>query len=107
MRATLSTMWLSEGKLPRSATIVLRPGRSRAAATSSLNRLTEMVSVTVTWCGAAPSSGASLAPMRPGDSYHPAAFQERIRPVPHSSSIVRSTRAATPFGTAPSELPSR
>ena len=58
--------------------MVLRPGRSRAAATSSLNRLTEIVSVTVMWCGAAPSSGASFAPMRPGDSYHPAAFQERM-----------------------------
>ena len=85
----------------------MRLGRMRAAATSSLNRLTEIVSVTVTWCGAAPSNGASLAPMRPGDSYHPAAFHERISPAPHSSSMVRATRAATPFGTAPSELPSR
>ena len=48
-----------------------------------------------------------FAPIRPGDSYQPAAFHERIRPTPHSSSIVLATRSATPFGSAPSELPSR
>jgi hypothetical protein len=29
-----------------------------------------------------------------------------MRPVPHSCSIVFATRSATPFGRAPSELPS-
>src|SRR4051812_15862343 len=45
--------------------------------------------------------------MRSGASHQPAAFHERINPSPHSCSIVRARRSATPRGRAPSELPSR
>ena len=107
MRHTLSTMWLSDGKLPSSATILRRPGRMRAAETSSLNRFTEMVSVTVTWCGAAPSIGRELRPDPPGRGIPagrvPGADEADAPFLLHH----RLDVADTPLGNAPSELPSR
>ena len=73
----------------------------------SLNRFTEIESVTITSSAAAPISRAILAAVRCGAVYQPASFHERISPCAHSRSIASRIRAATARGMAPSELPSR
>ncbi len=95
-------MW----KLPLSESRVLRSDR-RAAATSNLNRFTEVESATITSCGLAPISGAILAPIRCGAPIQSRLFQLRISSSPHSSVDHLRWRAAAALGSGPSELPSR
>ena len=73
----------SVGKLPRSETTMCRPGRRPSAAASSLNRLTEVESATITSCAFAPIRRAILAPRRCGRSTQPCRFQLVIRSSPH------------------------
>ena len=79
----------------------------RAAALSTLKRLTEVESATTSSPGAAPTSRPILSPTRRGSSIQPALFQLRIRPWPHSRVTTSCTRAAVARGSTPSELPSR
>jgi len=104
--ATPLAIWRSVWKLPLSESNVLRSDR-RAAATSNLNRFTEVESVTITSWGLAPISGASLAPTRCGALIQSAVFQLRISPSAHSFSTTSRWCGATALGKGPSELPSR
>jgi len=72
-----------------------------------LNRLTDVLSATITSPALAPISDPILPPIRAGASIQWAAFQLRISPLPHSCAITSSSRVAVPRGSAPSELPSR
>ena len=93
--------------MSRSDTTTDRSGRIRSALTNTWNKLAEVESATTTSPDAAPTSGAIRSPTSVGLVNHDASFQLRIRPRPHSSVIVRPTRASVFFGSAPSELPSR
>ncbi len=104
-------MYRSVGKLLRSLTSRRRSGASSAAifsaAESTLNRLTEVLSVQTSSPGCAPTRPASLSPRRCGRSNQPALFQARISCVPHSSVTAAAMRAGAAAGITPSELPSR
>ena len=100
-------MYRSVGKVASSTTTVVRPGRNRAAATTALNRFTEVESVTTSCPGAAPTNAPIRSPTRPGASHQPLLVQDPIRSVPHCRVTTSATAAGTAAGSAPSELPSR
>ena len=95
------------GKDPPSVTTTRRPGRIRAAATNTLNRLTEVESVTTTCPGAAPTRVPMTSPTRSGAPHQSASFQDRMSRWPHSVAMTRATASGTAAGSAPRELPSR
>ncbi len=99
-------MYRSEGKFSSSLTILARPGRARRAAAASLNRLTEVESLTTTSPGWAPIRRAILSPMAWGASIQ-LSFQARIRRSPHWCSTASRRWAAVRLGKRPRELPSR
>ena len=77
------------------------------AALSTLYRLMEVLSVATVSPGCAPIKAPILSPRRWGRVNHPASFQERMRPWPHSAVTARATRSGALRGITPSELPSR
>ncbi len=77
------------------------------AALNTLKRFTDVESPTITSPGPAPMSRAILSPMRCDSVIHPAVFQLRIRPSPHSVSATAAIRAGVATGSTPRELPSR
>ena len=78
-----------------------------SAALSTLNRLTEVLSVATTSPAPAPIRRAILSPTWPGIWNQPCLFQLWIRSVPHSCVTTSATRAGALAGITPSELPSR
>ena len=77
-------------------TRVSRPGRSRAAATSTLKRLADVESATTTSSSSAPTRRAIRAPTRRGASHQSCTFHDVMRSRPHC----RSTTSLTTSGTA-------
>ena len=59
-------MYRSVGKESGSVSTVMRPGRRREAATTTLDGLTEVESVAAFWPGAAPTSSPMRSPARSG-----------------------------------------
>ena len=76
-------MYRSVGKESGSVSTVLRPGRRREAATTTLNRLTEVESVTTTWPGAAPTSSPMRSPTRSGAPHQSDSFHALMSCSPH------------------------
>lgn len=67
----------------------------------------EIVSPATTLADGAPISRAILSPTFWAMRNQPCSFHDLISVSPHSAVTAWATRSATPFGSTPSELPSR